>query len=496
LKTCTVIIHDEVNVSVKGLDLDTRRALVKRFKYFDPTARFRPAYKLGRWDGYTGFFGIGGSTYLPLMGEVLEYLDSENYHIELQDHRDTPALQFDAITTEFWSHKTWPSGHRFAGQPIEIRPDQVEVVNKFLQNPQSIQCLSTGFGKTIVCAALCKSVEKYGRTITIVPNKSLVEQTEQDYTNCGLDVGVYYGDRKQLGKMHTICTWQSMNVLVKNKIQDSESQQLDDFLHDVKTVIVDEVHTAKAQVLQKLLTQHMSNASIRWGMTGTIPKQDIDFMSLRVSLGDVVHTVAASDLQDQGILSSCHVKIVQTQEWREFKSYAEELKYLVTDDLRMEYAAKMIHEISKSGNTLVLVDRLECGRILQEKLRKLYQINPGDPDVPFISGVVKTADRTEEYQEINISDNRTLLATYGTCAVGINLPRLFNLVLVEPGKSFVRVIQSIGRGLRKANDKDHVNIVDFTANTKYAKKHLTERKRFYNEARYPYTITKVDCTNQ
>jgi superfamily II DNA or RNA helicase len=491
LKTCKIQIHDEVNVSIKGLELSDRKQLVKQFKLFDPTARFRPAYKLGRWDGYISFFSLAGATYLPLMGEIINYLDQNNYYVELEDNRKVQPLVFDKVTNDFWAHRKWPDGHRFAGEPIMLRDDQTQVINVFLENPQCIQSIATGFGKTICCATLCKQAEKYGRTLIIVPNKSLVEQTEEDYINCGLDVGVYYGDRKQLGKTHTICTWQSINVLVKNKINDPESIELDEFLHDITTVIVDEAHTAKAQVLQKLLTQHISNAAIRWGMTGTIPKQDIDFMSLKVSLGDVVNHVAASDLQEQGVLSSCHVKIVQTQEWQEFKSYAEELKYLVTDSVRIDYAANMIEKLSENGNTLVLVDRLECGRMLQERLNK--QITDQSDKIPFISGIVKSKDRKEEYQDINMSDNKIMIATYGVCAVGINLPRLFNLVLIEPGKSFVRVIQSIGRGLRKANDKDHVNIVDFTANTKYAKKHLTERKRFYNEAKYPYNITKVDC---
>ncbi|MBZ5782357.1 DEAD/DEAH box helicase family protein, partial [Klebsiella aerogenes] len=82
--------------------------------------------------------------------------------------------------------------HRFAGEKIRLREDQVEVINKFLENPQCIQEIAIGFGKTITTATLAKICEKYGRTVCIVPNKSLVEQTEEDFVNCGLDVGVYY----------------------------------------------------------------------------------------------------------------------------------------------------------------------------------------------------------------------------------------------------------------------------------------------------------------
>jgi superfamily II DNA or RNA helicase len=482
MTTCKVTIIDEVNCKISGLDLDTRKALVRKFKYEDPTARFRPSFKLGRWDGSISFFGLGGTTYLSMLPQVLEYLEEKNYYIELDDKRITHDLKFQQISEDFWGEKCWPKGHRFEGQPIRLREDQVEVINKFLENPQCLQEIATGFGKTITTATLAKICEKYGKTVTIVPNKSLVEQTEEDFVNCGLDVGVYYGDRKDLTRTHTICTWQSLNILDK-KSHDNEidALRLAEFLDGVKTVMVDEVHMAKAEVLKKLLTQNLANAPIRWGLTGTIPKQDFEYQALRASLGDVVNHVSAHELQQKGVLSNCHVNIIQTAEWKEFSGYAEELKFLVTDLDRMKYIGNMINNISQSGNTLVLVNRIDSGKLLIDLL----------PDAVFVSGEVKTKDRKEEYDEIKTANNKIIVATYGVAAVGINIPRIFNLVLLEPGKSFVRVIQSIGRGIRKAEDKDHVEIWDLTASTKYAKRHLTERKRYYKEAKYPFTLEKV-----
>jgi len=481
LATCNVIIKDEVNVKIENLDLNTRKALVKKFKYEDPTARYRPAYKLGRWDGTISFFGLGGTTYLSMLEQVLEELESRNYNINVEDQRTSPILEFSEISEDFWGEKCWPEGHRFAGEPIRLRDDQVEVVNNFLKNPQALQEVATGAGKTIMTATLAKICEKYGRTITIVPNKSLVEQTEEDFINVGLDVGVYYGDRKDLNKTHTICTWQSLNILDKKSMDDTEILSLAEFLEGVNCVVVDEVHQAKAEVLKKLLTHNLSHAPIRWGLTGTVPKAEHEFQSIRASLGDVIHRVSAYDLQQKGILSNCHVNVVQTAEWKEFGSYAEELKYLVTDADRMNWFSKIIQGISQSGNTLILVDRIETGKFLINEI----------PDSVFISGEVKTKDRKEEYDEIKTSNNKIIVATYGVAAVGINIPRIFNLVLLEAGKSFTRVIQSIGRGIRRAEDKDFVQIWDITGASKYAKKHLGERKKFYKEARYPFTIEKV-----
>jgi len=160
VKSCKIIIQDEVNCKILNLDLDVRKALVKKFKYEDPTARYRPAFKLGRWDGTISFFGIGGTTYLSMLPQVLEFLEERNFHIELEDNRITTDLKFTEIFEDFWGDKTWPEGHRFAGQPIRLRDDQVEVINKFLENPQCLQEIATGFGKTITTATLAKICEK------------------------------------------------------------------------------------------------------------------------------------------------------------------------------------------------------------------------------------------------------------------------------------------------------------------------------------------------
>jgi superfamily II DNA or RNA helicase len=330
-------------------------------------------------------------------------------------------------------------------------------------------------------ATLSKLCEKYGRSMVIVPNKSLVEQTEEDYRNVGLDVGVYYGDRKELGKTHTICTWQSLNILDK-KSHDGDALTLAEFTEGVAAVIIDEVHQAKADVLKKLLTINFANSPIRWGLTGTVPKERFEFESIRCSIGDVIHHVTAHQLQEKGVLAQCHVNILQTTDVKEFRAYADEYKYLVSDPTRMTWMANKIKDIALTGNTLILVNRIDTGKILIDEI----------PDSVFISGAVKTKARKEEYDEIKTSDNKIIIATYGVAAVGINIPRIFNLILLEPGKSFVRVIQSIGRGIRKAEDKDFVQIWDITSTCKYAKRHLTERKKFYKEAQYPFAVTKVD----
>ena len=479
-----LIIKDEVNVKVEGLELGTRKKLVDKFKYEVPGARYLPAVRLGRWDGKVSYFQLGGSTYINLLPEIIPFIDSEGYDIEIEDLRTySTKYEFSEFAEDTFADSVWPVGHPAAGQPITFRDYQVEIINNFLQNPQSVQEVATGAGKTIMTAALSKSVESYGRSIVIVPNKSLVSQTEDDYRNLGLDVGVYFGDRKEWGKTHTICTWQSLNILLKNTKSGETDCTIGEFIEDVVCVIVDEVHMAKADALKTLLTGVMSHIPIRWGLTGTIPKEDYAAVSIYVSLGHVVGKLSAAELQEAGHLANCHVNIVQLIDHSEYNNYQSELKYLVENDERLDYISNLVRSVNETGNTLVLVDRVNTGKMLEQKLK--------DRAV-FVSGATKAKDRKEEYDEVAVSDGKIIVATYGVAAVGINIPRIFNLVLVEPGKSFVRVIQSIGRGIRKAEDKDFVQIWDITSTCKFAKRHLTKRKAFYKEANYPFTVEKAD----
>ena len=491
-----LIIKDEVNVKIEGLDLADRTALVKKFKYEIPGARYQPSVRLGRWDGKVAFFQLGGSSYINLLPDILPILEQRGYDIDVEDLRDY-RTQFDF--TEFhedtFADQTWPKGHPNEGKPIKFRDYQVEIINNFLQNPQSIQEIATGAGKTIMTAALSKSVEQYGRSIVIVPNKSLVTQTEADYKNLGLDVGVYFGDRKEFGRTHTICTWQSLNILLKNTQAGTAEVSIGEFIEDVVLLMVDEVHMAKADALKTLLTGVFAKVPLRWGLTGTIPKEDYEKVSIFCSLGTVVGKLSASELQEAGHLANCHVNIVQMVDHVEYKDYQSELKYLTTTTERLAYLAKMIDAIKEGGNTLILVDRIETGKILQVELSTLFSLLKDKPDVAFVSGSTKAGDRKDEYDEIATSTNKIIIATYGVAAVGINIPRIFNLVLIEPGKSFVRVIQSIGRGIRKAEDKDFVQIWDVTSTCKFAKRHLTARKKFYNEANYPFTVEKTNWQN-
>jgi superfamily II DNA or RNA helicase len=248
--------------------------------------------------------------------------------------------------------------------------------------------------------------------------------------------------------------------------------------------MVDEVHKAKADVLRKLLSTYLARAPIRWGLTGTMPEEEGDKVAVLACIGPMLGQINTKELQDKGILAQLHVNVWQMQDLGEsaFDNYQAELKWLTTSPLRLRFLAKEIITMSETGNTLILVDRVQTGEMLQSLI----------PDSVFVSGRMKSKSRKEEYKEVQEVDGKVIIATYGVASTGINIVRIFNLVLFEAGKSFVRVIQSIGRGIRVAPDKDFVNVYDVCSNCKFSKRHLTKRKKFYAEAQYPFSIKKVN----
>lgn len=248
-------------------------------------------------------------------------------------------------------------------------------------------------------------------------------------------------------------------------------------------LVVSNCHAAKADALKAMLSGPMARIPLRWGLTGTVPKEKFARMTIECTLGKVIGQVSAVELQNLGILANCHVHIKQLQDNRDLGNYQSELKYLLSDGDRLDHIAEMLISQSLTGNTLVLVDRVSAAQELALRM---------PPDrVSVVTGKVKVSKRKEEYDEVADINDKIIIATYGVAAVGLNIPRLFNLVLIEPGKSFVRVIQSIGRGLRVAYDKTYVDIYDITSNCKFAKRHLTKRKRFYREAEYNFDVEKI-----
>ena len=491
MNICKLIINDEVNIKLDGLDPKTRRQCVDALKYKIPNAHFMRTVRLGRWDGIVSFMTIGGGTYLNLFPRVYDIIKNNGYDFVVEDKRQSREIDLGEIDKNYFADTNWGKGHRLEGQPIILDDHQVESINVLLKKKQGLVEAATGAGKTIITAALSKKVQHLGRSIVIVPSKDLVLQTEKDYITLGLDAGVFYGKRKEFNKTHTICTWQSLNRLNENTKDGLSDVEIAEFLDDVIMFLVDEAHLAPGQSIQKLLSGPFANTPLRWGLTGTVPKEPHLKTAIESTIGEVLHVVPANELQEKGFLSNCHVNIIQFIDEDAVRAKGEEPKheewsqeddFLATDSELLQKAANSIIDIAKNGNTFVLTSRRPSCETLQSLI-------PGS--VYFHGGKKDTSSRQEAYDDMNDKDNQIIIATFGIASTGINIPRIFNLVLYNPGKSFTRVIQSIGRGLRKAKDKDFVNITIICTTNKWSSRHLTKIKSFLKEAKYPFTHKKI-----
>lgn len=497
---CKIRLLDEVYAAVVGLHGDHQEILYKKYSIPAPNYFFNPLYKLGRWDGKVHFFQTNGKTYIYLLEEILPRVIQMGYEIVIEDLRGMTTQPPDSVDANMFAHIM----HPLTGKPIILRHYQIDGINTLIEHGYGIVRASTAAGKTILCTGLCQRYGEVGvKTLTIVPSQDLIRQTKQMYIHCGLDTGEYSGTYKTLDHQHIVSTWQAL----KNNPKIIEMFQL---------VLVDECHGAKGKQLQEILTKHAAKVPFRFGVTGTLPPDPSDLMQVHVALGPVRFTITAAELINEGTLAAPHIDIIQLEEdlkneyaqfcanqsptdkpptYTQYKDqylpdFSSEKAYLHRRKPRMEWIASYIQAKAdkKKGNVLCFVDSIPFGR-------KLAALIPG---AIFVNGQdIKTpAKRREVYDRFEHEDNLIVIVTVNIAGTGLDIPRIFNLITIDLGKSFIRVIQAVGRSLRKAHDKDTVMVSDICGDLKYSKKHLRERTNYYTDAGYPYKKHKIDYVKQ
>jgi superfamily II DNA or RNA helicase len=240
--------------------------------------------------------------------------------------------------------------------------------------------------------------------------------------------------------------------------------------------VVSNCHGAKAAVIKELIDVHGKHISHRYGVTGTFPKSPADQYSLKCSIGQILREVPAAWLIEQGYLSKIEIEPVEMHDLADLPDYASERAYISTCDERIERIAQLVMDSRDAiGNTLVLVNSIPQGRHLQSMI----------PGSVFLSGESAKELRKENYSTFADQDGLIVIASMGIASTGISIDRIFCEILVDIGKSFVRCIQAVGRGLRKKGDKNYVIVKDVHTKLKFGKKHFKDRKKYYVEAGYP-----------
>lgn len=483
----TLKILDEVNVVFIGLRQEDTHYLVQKYALFAKDYRFMTKFKLGIWDGKIQFFKNSGKTYLHLLSEILPYLSKQGYSIKLVDKRLKFTVELDEID-EFY----------FKDHGITLGDHQRDAINKLTQNGGGIFIGGTGSGKTICAAALCKLYyeELNLRTIVIVPTSDLIDQTIEEFSQFIDSVGEYSGTKKETSQSCVVSTWQALknNKAILSKFQ---------------VAIVDEAHSVRGEVLRDMLNTHGSNICVKIGVTGTLPNEEIDAMCVRITLGEVVQKTTAKELIECGWLATPTLKIFQleedvTDEYDEYKTltrdipimtyakfkqnlfpdFVSEKKHIQSHKLRLEYLVSEVSELRRmdKGNTFILVNGVVFGKKLAKHIPNAY----------FVYGKDEKAARKKIYELYKENDDIVVISTFQLASTGLNIKRIFNLLLVDGGKSYIQIIQSIGRGLRKAHDKDEVYILDICSDLKYARRHLSERMAHYKAEGYEFTKTLIN----
>ena len=496
-KKCKLILLDEINCIFVNLHPDHVVYFYEMYGIFTDNYYFNPKFQLGSWDGKIRYFHKTGKTFIHLLNEIIPRVSNLGYKIEVDDQRKAIPIIPTPITKDFFSHVNDPE----TGEPWEIRDYQVEMVNALMENAGGIGIAGTGAGKTSMCAALALSYERAAgyRSIIIVPDTTLTDQTRDEYIFFGLDVGEYSGSAKDLDHTHVVSTWQTLK---NNPI----------VIQQFNMVIVDECQGLRGPVLNDLLVEHGKNIPFRFGCTGTLPEGETDAMAVKVAVGEVQYIIPAHELIEMGYLANLEIDILQMEvnlteqydqflkdtkdepdiphlTYKQFKDsyfpdFTSEKAFLHTEKARLKWISAYITSKSllDKGNVLCLVNGVPFGKKLAKEI----------PGAVFLHGKDEKEIRKEIYRSFKDNDNLVVIATVNIAGTGLNIKRIFNLVLVDLGKSFIRVIQAIGRGLRKAHDKDFVHVSDVCSDLKYSKRHLAKRIKYYKDAKYSYNKRKID----
>jgi len=316
------------------------------------------------------------------------------------------------------------------------------------------------------------------KSVVIVPTTSLVEQMTKDFQDYGYKepiCKIYHG-QEVFDAPITITTWQSFSKAPKEVIQSFD------------VVIGDEAHLFKAQTLKGIL-EKMKHTSVRVGTTGTLDGTEVHRLQLEGLFGPVKRVTTSAKLIEEGTIAAIDIQCIILRHTKQSKmSYQEEMDYLVSNEKRNQFIVNLVSSLK--GNTLVLFQYVEKhGEVLYPMLDGRIK------DLHYVYGGTDTESREQVREIVEKSKESVILASYGTFSTGVNIKRINNIVFASPSKSRIRNLQSIGRGLRKSEDKDSMRLFDIAddlQNENYTLNHLRERINIYNEESFPYEIQQFE----
>jgi superfamily II DNA or RNA helicase len=415
-----------------------------------------------------------------LLFSILEFLQTQDiqFNIELTDKfRDVitiPTLKEELVKLN-----------------LDPRDYQEESVLAAIKNKSGVIVLPTSAGKTLVIALLVKSIQAQHdcKTLILVPDIQLVAQTYSDFLEYGIpedEITKWTGSTEPNKKAKIVIS--NAQILL------SEKQDLS-LLKDIKLLVIDEVHKIRyGNKINKVVEQ--IPALFRYGLTGTLPDNKIDQWNIFGKIGRVIYFKQSADLREQKYISQVHVATLKLNYsnvpqftipsmHNPTAGYEEEITWLQTNKFRNDIITKLVNKQNK--NTLIMVDRIAHG----EELLRVLQANT-TKEVHFVHGAVEIEEREMIRKLMEEQDNVACIAISKIFSTGINIKNLHNIIFAAIGKARIKIIQSIGRSLRKHASKKRATIFDIWDNLRYGNKHILERLALYDREQIPYSVTELN----
>ena len=463
--------------------------LSDQFTFDIPNAKFSPAYKNKYWDGKIRLFNTQKKEiYIGLLDKIVQFCKDHEYTFEFLDNRHygTPFEVNEGISKE------GVKDYMTAISKYKPRDYQIEGVYDALRHNRKLLISPTASGKSLMIYSIVRYfVETKKSTLIVVPTTSLVEQMYKDFADYGWDVGsfchkIYAGKERETDSQVIITTWQSIYKLPRK------------YFERFSVVVGDEAHQFKSKSLISIMTK-LDNAKYRYGFTGTLDGTQTHKWVLEGLFGPSYKIVKTDELMKKGHLAKLDINVLLLKHPpNKFENFEEEVQYIIGHDRRNNFIKNLALDLK--GNTLILFARVEKhGEPLYDLINTSNIIEKRN--VFFIHGGVETEDR-EKVREITEQEgNAIIVASYGTFSTGINIKNLHNIIFASPSKSRIRNLQSIGRVLRKGNQKTRATLYDiaddisYKSRKNYTLNHLIERIKIYNEENFDYDIVNIPLKN-
>ena len=459
------------------------------FSFYVPGYKFMPAYRNKMWDGKIRLFSRQtGELPAGLIHHLVQFSRSRDYIIE--SVKTDYGLPYEEDKIDGRDITTFCES---VGLPFDARDYQRVAVKHGLEKKRAILLSPTGSGKSLIIYLLMRwiEIEQSDNILIIVPTTSLVEQLYQDFKDYGYDVEnnchrIYSGKDKNTDKRIVISTWQSVYKLPKA------------WFEQFCAIFGDECHGFKSKSLMTIMNK-CTKAQYRFGTTGTLDGTQTHELVLQGLFGRTFKVTTTRELQDNDTLARLSIKRLELgypEEVRKSfgqRTYQEEIEYLVSHDGRNKFIRNLALDLT--GNTLVLYNYVEKhGKPLFELIEEKAS---EDRKVFFVSGGTDTSDREAIRGIVERMQNAIIVASLGTFSTGINIRNLHNIVFASPSKSQIRVLQSIGRGLRKSDNERETVLYDISDDISWKSRknfsliHSFERVKIYKNEKFEYKTYKV-----